>query len=121
MDSCGIYRKYQVKEYLTPFTPEQIEEHVLIIQEDKSSHDFIRKFHEWLFTSTHPEPLEDAEANKRNNYLENMQTYDPTTCYRASNVFYRKKNNYCKTVNAVKRHTCIDYCEKIVLKEPKKG
>ena len=35
--------------------PEQMEEHVLIIEEGKSAHDIMRAFHDWLFASIHTE------------------------------------------------------------------
>ena len=41
-----ILKKYQVKECLTPLTPGQMEEHMLIIEEGTSAHDVIQNFHD---------------------------------------------------------------------------
>ena len=130
--SSGInygHRRH-LTEHLTPLTPEQMEEYLLITQEGKSAHDVIRMFHEWLLASTHPEPLEDAEASKRNDYSEHEQTYDPTTFHPCTidprtilqmPFTGKKRTTVAKRSmqsNAVRARVIAT---KIVLKDPKKG
>ena len=123
-----LIKKHQIKEHITPLTPEQVEEHLLIIQEGKRAHDVICMFHEWLFTSIHPEPPEDAEANERNNFSQYMQTCNPTICHPCAidprTMFQmsstERKNKHCKTINTVERHMCTDYCDKNSAKRAKK-
>ena len=45
-----------------------MEEDMLIIEEGKSAHDITQASHDWLFSSTHPEPPEDVAAEERSNY-----------------------------------------------------
>lgn len=58
-DSFLSYKEMQknnVTKYLTPLMPEEIEEHILSIEEGKIAHDAIINFHEWMFKSMHPLP-----------------------------------------------------------------
>ena len=55
-----------------------MEEHMLIIEKGKGSHDFMRPLHDWLLASIRPERPEDAEANERNEYSNYIQTSEPT-------------------------------------------
>ena len=64
----NLLNKQQVKEHLTTLIQEQMEEHVMTVEEGKSFHDIMRAFHDWMFASIHPEPPEDAEANEKSNY-----------------------------------------------------
>ena len=41
-----LIKNHQIKEYLTPLTPEQVEEYLLIIIEGKRTYDVICIFHE---------------------------------------------------------------------------
>ena len=52
-----------MKERLTPLTPVEMEERVLIIKEDERARNVIKKSHDWLIDSNCPEPPEDYLHN----------------------------------------------------------
>ena len=47
----------------------------------KTAHDSIQSFCDCLFASIYPEPLEDAEADERNDYARFIQTSDLSMCH----------------------------------------
>ena len=68
----------------------------------------------------HPEPQEDADSNKRNNYSNFIQTSNHNVCHPCAvdprQVLQMsptaKKHQHCNTVNAVEQHVCMENCDK---------
>ena len=74
-------QKRNATECLTPLTPEQMEEHILSIEEGKIAHDAIINFQEWMFNSMRPSPPADAESDKRSNEANFNQSINRDTCH----------------------------------------
>jgi len=116
-----------VGDYLKLLTPEELEEEKNKIEKGKESHKGIVAFQDWMFTSLHPCPPDDANAELRTNKDMFDQSKNPNVCHPCSidprELMFNENErtpNYCELCNVVERHVCNDYCDKNSTKRAKK-
>ena len=115
--------KLNQKEFLQELSDDEIATHMKNIEDGKKAHATVIAFHDWIFSSIHPNPPPDKDADKRTIQQEILHPSPthPDICHPCSvdvrnltscaNVNERV-NNYCHTVNAVQRHLCNSYCDR---------
>ena len=89
------------------------------VKEGNEAHRVIVQFHDWVFSTLHPDPPHDATCEKRDQHPvfvhdENNvhpSAVDPATFLRSTDEAMRKRQ-YCQQVNVTQRHKCNSYCQR---------
>ena len=118
LEENGLQQQNDQNNVLPQLPDDEVQKLVTDIQEGIKSQEVIIALHDWLLTTVHPNPPEDAQNLPRHEstlYVQKEDNIHPST-YDTRNLHElspdKRETQYCGLINAVEHHKCQAYCEK---------